>query len=105
MTEATIEEEKPKTPTFTIAEIAECIHKLNEFMRLSQEVRQFMASVFQQDGAAAKPKSSKEALLEEMLSSMFRSMGLKSSEIKTATEAVKRALPKEVVYGTQDTNQ
>jgi hypothetical protein len=99
------EEEKPKTPTFTIAEIAECIHKLNEFMRLSQEVKQFIAAVFQQDGVAAKPKSSKEALLEEMLSSMFRSMGLRSSEVKTATEAVKRALPKEVVYGAEDSNK
>jgi hypothetical protein len=97
-------EEKPKTLTFTIAEIAECIHKLNEFMRISQEVRQFMASVFQQDGAV-KPKSAKDALLEEMLTSMLRGMGLKSSEIKTAVETVKRALPKEVVYGTEDTNK
>ena len=103
MTEAV--EEKPKTLAFTIAEIAECIHKLNEFLRISQEVRQFMASVFQQDGAAAKPKSTREALLEEMLTSMLRSMGMKSSEIKTAVETVKRALPKEVIYGTEDTNK
>jgi len=81
-----------------LEEINECIDKINKFLKTVEAVKQFMSKTFEY----AKPKSIEEALLEEMLAVMFKSMGMNSSDAEAAVRTMKKILPKEVIYGVAD---
>jgi len=77
---------------FSIAEINQCIIKLQRFLQISRNIEEMLAQVSQ--------KQRGKSPVDDLIASMLRGMGLKPSEIEEIKEAVKKQLPKEVVYGT-----
>lgn len=76
---------------FSIAEINQCIIKLQRFLQISRNIEEMLSQVSQ--------KQRGRSPVDDLIASMLRGMGLKPSEIEEIKEAVKRQLPKEVIYG------